>query len=82
MDITQRERQEIIYTIKDREYVSKECYDTINTLKAVAELEINTLMEEANINGWNNELMSLKEIAEHKVHIYTEVLKLIQYDER
>ena len=77
MELTYEDREEIIYTIMDKEYVSKDCYDTIHTLKAVAELEIRALNEQAVIDGWNDDLIQLKEIAEHKVNLYTEVLKLI-----
>lgn len=80
MELTYEERLEIIETITEKEYVSKDCYDTIHTLKAVAELEIRALNEQANITGWNNELLDLKNIAEHKVTLYSEVLELIYED--
>ena len=80
MELTNEDRKEIIDTIMDKEYVSKDCYDTIYTLKLVAELEVRALNEQADFDGWNDDLLELKEIAEHKVNLYTEVLKLIYVD--
>lgn len=80
MELTSEERQEIIDTITEKEYVSKDCFDTIHTLKAVAELEVRALNEQADIYGWNTELLDLKNMAEHKVMLYSKVLELIYED--
>lgn len=82
MKFTNEERREIICTIMDKEDVPKDFIDVVDTLKAVAELEVRALQEQAEIDGWQADLLMLKEKAEHKVHIYTEVLELIQYDGR
>lgn len=82
MKFTNEERREIICTIMDKEDVSKDFFDMVDTLKAVAELEVRALQEQAELDGWQADLLMLKKHAEHKVHIYTEVLELIQYDER
>ena len=80
MELTSEERLEIIDTITEKEYVSKDCYDTIHTLKTVAELEVRAVNEQADISGWNNKLLELKDIAERKIILYSEVLKLIYED--
>lgn len=51
MELTNKERLEIIDTIPEKEYVSKDCFDTIHTLKAIAELEVKALNEQADICG-------------------------------
>lgn len=82
MNLTKKERQDIICTIMDKEDVPKDFFDMVDTLKAVAELEVRALQEQAELDGWQADLLMLKKRAKHKVHIYTEVLELIRYDER
>lgn len=80
LELTDEDRKEVIDTITDKEYVSKDSYDTIHVLKMIAELEVSVLNEQAGLDGWNDRLVKLKEIAEHKVNLYSEVLELIYVD--
>ena len=80
MKLTHEERLEVINTITEKEYVSKDCYETIHTLKSVAELEVRAVNEHAEITGWNTELLYLKSVAKRKATLYTEVLELIYED--
>lgn len=81
MEFTEKERQEIIYTIQDKEDVPKEFFEMVNTLKAVAEIEIRAVKEQASIDKLNEELKKHKHKAEYKARLYTRVLELIQYNE-